>query len=449
MATSWIADLPTYPYQQIITIFATAVGCGMLIGIERERHNTARGKPSFAGFRTYVLMSLMGAMSFLFGVATGIVGLMFASGVALVSQSKNTHESPGITSEVALVMSFLIGALCVWQPLVATSSAVIVTGFLLSKSSLDNFASRWLTEAEMRDGTMLLALALVALPLMPNKPYWGTVLNPYVTVRLLILILAVQAVAHLAKRLLSLRHAMSLSSLASGFVSSTATVASLGLQVRTGMASPKVNAGGALISCVATLIQFIIIASGTNMAWLKVVILPVIVGSIVGAVWGLWLLKSPKNINHPPTPTASPNVTELTADNAQTATTPMVNDKNNRMFSLKEAGLVAVALTLIQVMIYGLGQLLGDTGLMAGTLLASIFEIHAAMAAVFVQGSPLLSFSNALMISFLLGMTVHSIAKSVNAVLTGGWQYARYFMAGLWVQTLVFNGILVALMVWG
>lgn len=49
----------------------------------------------------------------------------------------------------------------------------------------------------------LLALLLIALPLVPNKPFWGPVLNPHVILKLLTLILFVQALAHIAKRLLS------------------------------------------------------------------------------------------------------------------------------------------------------------------------------------------------------------------------------------------------------
>ena len=58
---------------------------------------------------------------------------------------------------------------------------------------------------------------------------WGTVLNPYVILKLLIMILGVQS-AHIAKRLLPNNKALMLSSLASGFVSSTATIASLGME---------------------------------------------------------------------------------------------------------------------------------------------------------------------------------------------------------------------------
>ena len=89
-------------------------------------------------------------------------------------------------------------------------------------------------------------MLLIALPLTPNKALWGAVLNPYVILKLLTLILAVQALAHIAKRLLSSKNAMLLSSLASGFVSSTATIASLGLEVRNGRAEAKANAGGSI-----------------------------------------------------------------------------------------------------------------------------------------------------------------------------------------------------------
>ena len=34
---------------QLLTIMASALGSGILIGLERERHNNAAGEPSFAG----------------------------------------------------------------------------------------------------------------------------------------------------------------------------------------------------------------------------------------------------------------------------------------------------------------------------------------------------------------------------------------------------------------
>lgn len=58
------------------------------------------------------------------------------------------------------------------------------------------------------------------------------------------------------------------------------------------------------------------------------------------------------------------------------------------MFSFKEAVLIAETLTIIQAEVYGLSLWLGNAELIAGTLFASFFEIHVAMATVAMQGTP-------------------------------------------------------------
>ena len=151
----------------------------------------------------------------------------------------------------------------------------------MTKHSIHGVATKWITELEFKDGIFLLALLLIALPLTPNRDLWGSVLNPYIILKLLTLVLAIQALAHMAKRLLSSRHAMFLSALASGFVSSTATIASLGIEVRHGRADAKENAGAALISCVATLVQLLIIVAGVSFAWLKILLFPSIIAIII------------------------------------------------------------------------------------------------------------------------------------------------------------------------
>ena len=103
-------------------------------------------------------------------------------------------------------------------------------------------------------------------------------LNPYVILKLLVLILIVQSMAHVAKRILSNDKALILSALASGFVSSTATIASLGMQVRSREATAKVNAGAALMSCVATLLQLLLIVSGVSLMWFKLLLSQVWLG---------------------------------------------------------------------------------------------------------------------------------------------------------------------------
>ena len=107
------------------------------------------------------------------------------------------------------------------------------------------------------------------------------------------------------------------------------------MEVRAGRGEARINAGAALMSCVATLAQMLIIVAGVNLAWFKLFIIPSLVGIAILVVAGVWLLKRHKN----------------------TATTKPETD--TRMFSLKEAAIIVATLTAIQAMVYGLEPTLG------------------------------------------------------------------------------------------
>lgn len=395
----------TVEFKDLIAVLAAALGCGLLIGLERERHQFQEQKQEFAGLRSFCLSALLGVLCFAFGIEIGAIGAVLVGSLALytVWVQKEDH---GVTTELAFCMTYFIGALCWWNIAIAASVSVTVTIILWAKQDLHGIASHWITETELRDGLLLLALALIALPLMPNQPFWGPVLNPYLIVKLLVLILAVQALAHLAQRLFSNKQALLLSALASGFVSSTATIASLGVQVRAGQANPVHHAAAALVSCVSTLIELLLIVANSSWVWFKLILLPSVIAGTILILAALWLLRvGGKSQQH--------DVDE--------------NPVNSRMFSLKQACFIAVVLTLIQVAVYGLGLLLGHAGLIAGTVLASFFEIHAAIAALVLQGAPDSAQGGVLLFALMAGLLMHALAKSINAGLSGGLKYMLAF----------------------
>ena len=395
--------LQSLTFQELLTIILSALGCGLLIGLERERNKNTRNEQSFAGLRSFTISALLGALCFVIHPYVGVVGAIAVSLFCLYSLSQQ-KEDIGSTTELAFLMTYLIGAACVWNIPLAASMAVLLTLILMGKTSLHRFAGKTIRDYELRDGLLLLALILIALPIMPNKPLWGSVLNPYVILKLLVLILIVQSMAHVAKRILSNDKALILSALASGFVSSTATIASLGMQVRSGEATAKVNAGAALMSCVATLLQLLLIVSGVSLMWFKLLFIPSLAGiGILCAATGLFMYRS----NH-----------------SDTRLIKQVDQADDRMFSLKEAVIIAVSLTLIQAGIYGANLILGDKGLILSTFLASLFEVHAAMAGVVVQGNPA---NLTLIYAVVIGLAAHALSKSINAFLTGGWKFFLYF----------------------
>jgi uncharacterized membrane protein (DUF4010 family) len=233
-------------------------------------------------------------------------------------------------------------------------------------------------------------------------------------------LLAIQALAHVARRLLQARHALVLSSLAAGFVSSTATIATLGLEVRDGGAPARAQAGAALLSCVSTLAQLLVVAIAVQPAWLSVLWLPALGGACVLALWGLWLVRS----GVPPRRVALPA-------------------KDARMFSLPNAGAVALLLTGIQALVHGLQLWWGAAGLMAGVLLGSLADLHAAAAAVLVLGPP--DAGPAALLHALMGaLLVHNLSKCVTAGLSGGRAYLLAFAPGLAVHT----GVVLGLLAW-
>lgn len=399
---------------------AAALGCGLLMGLERERRKGQGPHRALAGMRSFTLASLMGAASMLLGqVWLTMVGAAFIGALGAIAYWRDRSDDPGVTTEIALLLAYLIGALCTWSVPLAAGLTVVVTGLLAARDPLHRFARDWLRGGELRDGLILCALALIAVPLLPDRALWGPALNPRTIATLLVVLLAIQALAHVARRLLQARHALMLSSLAAGFVSSTAAIATLGLEVRDSGANARAQAGAALLSCVGTLAQLLAVAAAVQPGWLAVLWLPALCGAAVVAVWGAWLVRSGEAAHR----------VALTARDA-------------RMFSLSNAGVVALLLTGIQAGVHALQLWWGGAGLLAGVLLGALADLHAAAAAVLVQGPPAAA-SPALLQALMGALLVHNLSKCVTAGLSGGRVYLLALAPGLLAQVAVVLGLLV------
>lgn len=407
-------------------VLAAALGCGLLVGVERERRKGAGPGRSFAGLRTFALSCVVGAVAALTQLAGLVIaGALLVGALGVVAYARDRSDDPGITTEVALLLTYLIGVLCAWSLPLAAGLAVGLTALLAGRERLHHWAREWLRPAEVRDGIVLAALVLMALPLVPDRPLFGPVLNPHVIVQLLALLLAVQSLAHLCRRLLQAHQAVALSALASGFVSSTATIATLGLAVREQQADARLMAGGGLISCVSTQLQLLLVAAAVQPAWLAVLWMPALAGGLVAAVWGWWMVRAG-------------SVAPLDAVGSSPRIEGLPGTQGDRMFSLQGAAAVAALLSGIQVGVHALDRWLGQAGLIAGTLLAALADLHAALSAVFASSGP----SAAAALPVMLAMLVHAGSKSLTAGLVGGRRYLARLAPGLWVHTLVCVAVL-------
>jgi uncharacterized membrane protein YhiD involved in acid resistance len=67
-----LAFLQNTPFHDLIAVLMAALGCGLLIGLERERSKQRENQHSFAGLRSFTACALLGAVCFLFGAAVGL-----------------------------------------------------------------------------------------------------------------------------------------------------------------------------------------------------------------------------------------------------------------------------------------------------------------------------------------------------------------------------------------
>ncbi len=412
----------TWGFTPALAVLAGALGSGLLMGIERERRKGSGPHRALAGVRSFTLASLAGAAAALWGGNWLVaVGAAFVAALGVVSHARDRSSDPGVTTEIALWLAYVIGVVCAHSLPTAAALAVVTTGLLGSREALHRFARDWLRPAEVRGGLVLAAIALLALPLAPDRPLWGEVLNPQVMVRLVLVLLLIQSLAHLGRRLLDARRALALSALASGFVSSSATIASLGVAVREGREAPRLQGGAAALSCVATMVQIVVVAAMVQPAWLGRLWAPALAGGVTAALWGWALLRARA-------PAAEPAV-DPSADPA--------------MFKLRDALLIAAMLTGIQVLVHGLSLWWGSAGLIAGTLLAALADVHAATAAVLVQGRPQDSIGPSLQWAVAAALAVHGLSKTTIAWISGGWRYGLAAGGGVLAHTAAFVAVLV------
>ena len=410
------------------TALAVALGCGLLVGVERERRKGSGPARSFAGLRSFALASVMGAAAALTGLpALVITGAAFLAGLTLLAYARDRSGDPGVTTEIALLLTYLIGVLCVSVPALAAALSVALTGLLAARQRLHGWAVRWLRPGELRDGIVLAAIVLMALPLVPDRPLWADLFNPHTLLRLLAVLLLVQSFAHVAARLLSAQHAVAVSALASGFVSSTATIATFGLAARQAPGSARRLAGGGLLSCVSTQWQALVVAAAVQPAWLPLLWGPALSAAALALAIGLWLVWRPSDGEASAPVPSSPHVEGLPASG------------EDRMFNLRGAAAVAALLAGVQLLVQGLQLWLGSAGLWIGTLLAALADLHAALGGVFSASPPGADASAVVAAALLL----HAGSKSLTAGLTGGWRYLSWLAPGLWLHTALAAGWLV------
>ena len=392
-----------------ILAYGIALAIGLLIGAEREQRKGIGPTRSPMGIRTFSTASFLGALSLTLGGSTLLAVMALAvAGLAAMSFRLSQEQDPGLTTEVALLVTLLLGGLAMPEPALASGLAVILTILLAARSFLHRFASTILTKTELNDALILAAAALVLLPLAPDQ-YVGpfNALNPRTIWKIIILIISISSIGYILLRVMGPRMGLPITGLTSGFVSSAATISSMGARTAH---DPNLLWGavaGAVLSTVATMIQMTVVLNTTNQATLSALWLPLVCAGLTATAYGVvFTIKALRQ--------KTPNTVNL-----------------GQPFSLKTALLFAATVSAVMFLAAALQQWLGKEGVIAAAAIAGFADTHSAAVAVASLVAAGKLSANEAVLPILTSLTTNTITKVILAVASGNWRFFSAVIPGL------------------
>jgi uncharacterized membrane protein (DUF4010 family) len=279
--------------------FAIALLIGALVGVEREKKKEESQRPSFAGIRTFMLLSEAGALSAwlaqqtampsIFGVS--LAGLLGLIGLAYVLEKRTNPAAVGLTTELAGLTVFLLGAAVMFgYAAVAVGLAVVNTSLLAFKDPLHG-AIQKLGKEDIYAAIKLLIATFIVLPLLPHQTIdpWGA-LDPYKLWLLVVLISALSLIGYVATRWLGSARGVAITGVTGGLVSSTAVTLSMARESRSNGIDGKDDAyaSGILIAWVVMFARVAVMVLALGPALMQPMLMPFIGMLIVNVGFAAW-----------------------------------------------------------------------------------------------------------------------------------------------------------------
>jgi uncharacterized membrane protein (DUF4010 family) len=395
---------------------ATALGAGLLIGVERERTKGSGMGRGAAGVRTFTLLALTGSIAALLGsVATAVAGVFVA--LAMFASYRRTQvDDPGLTTEVAMLVTYFLGLLAMRSPALAGGLGVVVALILASKAHLHRFTRDSLSQQELHDALIFVAAAFVVLPLLPDRTIdpWHSV-NPRRLWILVVAVMGISSAGYVSLRVLGSRLGLAVAGLVGGFVSSIATIAAMGDKAKTtpGLAPAFASAG--LLSNVGTVVQLAIVIGALSPTLLVRAIWPLAMAGTVAiatAALSSWRAFSTPNID--------------------------VDVGGKRPFEPLHVLAFAALLGSVVFLAAIARHWLGDRSLPWVLAASGLADVHAAAASAAQLASTGQLDQHTALVAIAAALAANSLMKCAMAMIKGGPPYARRVVPGIVLMVLAF-----------
>jgi uncharacterized membrane protein (DUF4010 family) len=394
----------------IVWKLLSALGVGLLIGIERGWYGRKEDEGDrIAGIRTFSLVGLLGGIWATLIPYTGewILGVVFLGFTALVVASYifeikvKKNEDIGITTEVALLITFSLGA---WAALGYQAEALGSAVAVISLLSLKPVLHHWLQKIEMEviyAGIKLLVISVILLPVLPNQGYgpWDT-LNPYWTWWMVVLISGLSFIGYILVKYAGQDKGTLLTSIIGGLASSTAVTISLSQfakQLKKGRT--YIFVAGVLVASSIMLVRVFIEVSVVNRSLLDPLWIPLSTMLVLTVLCVIWLWIKAENDAHEENPS-------LELGNPLQLPT-----------ALKFGALLAVIL----VTATALQEWFGDQGIYLLALLSGLMDVDAITLSLSKMAKTDISASVATM-GIVISVISNTIVKAGLFVFWAGWK---------------------------
>ena len=283
--------------------FGAALLIGILIGMQREyAHGNSTEMGLFAGARTFALMSLYGtSAAFLADLLKSpwiFLGLVILLGTAIIIAyfiSATEREEIGLTSEVAALITILIGGICYYHSVEFAAALGVATTVLLAvKWEFRRFVNV-ITQEDVYATLQFAVITAIILPVLPNQTFGPPpleILNPYQIWKMVVFISGINFLGYVLVKVVGPKKGLGISGLLGGLASSTATTMSFSQRSKTQVGLEKPFAVAIISGWVIMFIRVIVEVAVVNNRLVPHIWPAMAVMGLAGLIYALYLFFS-------------------------------------------------------------------------------------------------------------------------------------------------------------
>lgn len=299
MDTEFFADRMVIPVDTISPELATgllvALGIGILIGLEREF--SRKEEKLFAGIRTYPLITLWGFLSALLSAvyspalfAVSLGGLLAFVSISYFLTARDGEI--GTTSEISVVLAFLLGGLVYTGRItLAIGIAVVITALLSLKLQFHSVVGR-LSREDIYALLKFIVISVLILPFLPTHPIGP---YPFLVPRdlwlVVVLVAAVGFAGYLLAKFIGTRQSIVVTALLGSLVSSTAVTMEYSRKSTAMPESGRDYAAGIILASSMMFLRVLVIIFFINQSIFLQLLAPLLLCAAAGGIVGIIIMR--------------------------------------------------------------------------------------------------------------------------------------------------------------